>query len=161
LKIFINFSYDNSAKISKITLDFSKINSNLHINPKTMTDNQNPQTDEQLENTTELENSSTNSEENNTELNQEKPEKTEREMLIEQLQVEKKNVEEIAKKAQHDYIMLKYEFEGLINRTKNQEQDLKNTTLKDILKKFLPIVEQLIQSVTHIPAELLDNPRTQ
>jgi molecular chaperone GrpE (heat shock protein) len=126
-----------------------------------MTDNQNPQTDEQLENTTELENSSTNSEENNTELNQEKPEKTEREMLIEQLQVEKKNVEEIAKKAQHDYIMLKYEFEGLINRTKNQEQDLKNSTLKDILKKFLPIVEQLIQSVTHIPDELLDNPRTQ
>lgn len=73
------------------------------------------------------------------------------------LEAEVKKFEEIAKKAQYDYVMLKYEFDSLVNRTKQNEGDLKLATMRDNLKKFVPFVEELRQTVEHMPVALADD----
>ncbi len=80
---------------------------------------------------------------------------------VSELENEKKKFEEIGKKAQHDYIMLKYEFDSLINRLEKTEKELKTSTMIANLKKIIPFVEELRQTIEHTPAEIADNSRTQ
>ncbi len=72
-----------------------------------------------------------------------------------------KDAEEIAKKAQYDYIMLKSEFDSYVRRMESDEKEGKVGALIDVAKKLLPIVDQLGQSVSHIPADLDSNTRAQ
>jgi molecular chaperone GrpE (heat shock protein)/8-oxo-dGTP pyrophosphatase MutT (NUDIX family) len=68
-----------------------------------------------------------------------------------------KELEEIAKKAQYDYIMLKSEFDSYVRRMESDAKEGKVGQLVELAKKLLPIIDQLWQSVAHIPTELLDN----
>ncbi len=68
-----------------------------------------------------------------------------------------KDAEEIAKKAQYDYIMLKSEFDSYIRRMESDSKEWKINQLIELAKKLLPIIDQLGQSVSHIPADLEDN----
>jgi 8-oxo-dGTP diphosphatase len=68
-----------------------------------------------------------------------------------------KELEEIAKKAQYDYIMLKSEFDSFVRRVEWESKEGKVQQLVELSKKLLPIVDQLWQSVSHIPADLEDN----
>lgn len=68
-----------------------------------------------------------------------------------------KDAEEIAKKAQYDYIMLKSEFDSYIRRMESDSKESKVNQLVELAKKLLPIIDQLGQSVSHIPADLEDN----
>ena len=68
-----------------------------------------------------------------------------------------KELEEIAKKAQYDYIMLKSEFDSYIRRMESDSKEWKINQLVELAKKLLPIIDQLGQSVSHIPADLEDN----
>jgi 8-oxo-dGTP diphosphatase len=68
-----------------------------------------------------------------------------------------KELEEIAKKAQYDYIMLKSEFDSYVRRMEADTKESKVNQLVELSKKLLPIVDQLGQSVSHIPADLEGN----
>lgn len=70
-----------------------------------------------------------------------------------------KELEEIAKKAQYDYIMLKSEFDSYIRRIEADSKESKINQLVELSKKLLPIIDQLGQSVSHIPADLEANTR--
>lgn len=68
-----------------------------------------------------------------------------------------KELEDIAKNAQYNYIMLKSEFDSLVRRTENDSKEGKVNQLVELAKKLTPIIDQLGQTVSHIPAELADN----
>jgi molecular chaperone GrpE len=68
-----------------------------------------------------------------------------------------KELEDIAKNAQYSYIMLKSEFDSLVRRTENDGKESKVNQLIDLAKKLTPIIDQLGQTVAHIPTELTDN----
>ncbi len=76
---------------------------------------------------------------------------------ISQLQKKLKDAEEIAKKAQYDYIMLKSEFDSYVRRVEGDNKESKVQQLVELVKKLTPIIDQLGQSVTHMPADLEDN----
>lgn len=77
--------------------------------------------------------------------------------IIDELQKKLKDAEEIAKKAQYDYIMLKSEFDSYVRRIEADTKESKVNQLVELSKKLLPIVDQLGQSVSHIPADLEGN----
>ena len=68
-----------------------------------------------------------------------------------------KNIEEVAKKAQHDYVMLKYDFDSYQRRVESDNKEQKTQILIDLMKKLLPLIDQLSYSVANIPAELEGN----
>lgn len=68
-----------------------------------------------------------------------------------------KDTEEIAKKAQYDYFMVKWEFDSYVRRVEAETKESKVNQLVDVAKKLLPIVDQLWQSVHHMPADLESN----
>jgi molecular chaperone GrpE (heat shock protein) len=68
-----------------------------------------------------------------------------------------KELEDIAKNAQYSYIMLKSEFDSLVRRTENDAKESKVNQLIELAKKLTPIIDQLGQTVAHIPVELTDN----
>lgn len=68
-----------------------------------------------------------------------------------------KDAEEIAKKAQYDYIMLKGEFDSYVRRVEWDNKEAKVQQLVDLTKKLTPIIDQLGQSVSHMPADLQEN----
>lgn len=76
---------------------------------------------------------------------------------LEELQAKVKNLEEVAKKAQYDYVMLKYDFDSYQRRVEQDGKDNKAQTLIDIMKKLLPLIDQLSYSVDHMPEDLKDN----
>lgn len=53
--------------------------------------------------------------------------------------------------------MLKSEFDSLVRRTENDSKEGKVNQLVELAKKLTPIIDQLGQTVSHIPAELADN----
>lgn len=53
--------------------------------------------------------------------------------------------------------MLKSEFDSYVRRMQVEQQEGKTTYLIDAIKKMLPIIEHLEQSVDHIPTDLQDN----
>lgn len=77
--------------------------------------------------------------------------------IIEDLQKKLKDTEEIAKKAQYDYFMVKSEFDSYVKRVEADSKEGKVNQLVEVAKKMLPIVDQLWQSVHHIPADLETN----
>lgn len=83
---------------------------------------------------------------------------------INQLQDEKKDLQaelekykQIATSAQSQYVLLKYDFDGLINRTQKEKAESEVKALVDYVKKFLPFIEQLKKSIENIPNDIKDN----
>ena len=58
--------------------------------------------------------------------------------------------EEIAKKAQIDYINLKSDFDFLLRQTKLKEETLEQETLIKVVKNLLPFLEDLRKSLLHL-----------
>lgn len=70
-----------------------------------------------------------------------------------QLEGQVRDQTEIAKKAQSDYIHMKFDFESLVRRTDEQNKTGKVDTLIDIVKKFTPFIDSLRTSLDNIPEE--------
>lgn len=79
------------------------------------------------------------------------------EAKIIQLEVQLRDQSEIAKKAQSDYIHMKFDFEGLVRRTDESNKTMKVDTLVDVVKKFAPFIDSLRTSLDNIPADERDN----
>lgn len=79
------------------------------------------------------------------------------EQSVEELQAKIKDLEEVAKKAQYDYVMLKYDFDSYQRRMEQDAKDGKSQMLADIMKKFLPVIDQLSYSVDHMPEDMKSN----
>ena len=68
-----------------------------------------------------------------------------------------KELEEIAKKAQYDYVMLKSDFDSYVKRVEWEDKETKLNHLIDTVKKLTPIIDHLGQSIDHIPDDLQGN----
>ena len=79
------------------------------------------------------------------------------EAKIIQLEVQLRDQSEIAKKAQSDYIHMKFDFDGLVRRTDESNKTMKIDTLTDVVKKFAPFIDSLRTSLENIPADERDN----
>lgn len=79
------------------------------------------------------------------------------EAKILQLETQLRDQTEIAKKAQSDYIHMKFDFEGLVRRTDESNKTMKVDTLVDVVKKFAPFIDSLRTSLDNIPADERDN----
>jgi molecular chaperone GrpE len=89
---------------------------------------------------------------------QKKGEPRDEKKLNEQLQTLITEKEEIAKKAQIDYINLKADFDFLVRQTQIKEQSLEQETLLKVIKKLLPFVEDLRKSLYHLTDEQKTTP---
>lgn len=83
---------------------------------------------------------------------------------IEELQTQIKNLESkladaeaITKKAQSDYIHMKFDFDSYMRRNEEQAKTTKVDTLVDVVKKFTPFIDGLRQSLANIPEEHIDD----
>ena len=74
------------------------------------------------------------------------------------LEVQKKEQEEITKKAQYDYINLKVDFDRYQRLNQEKEKNLEVEKTVDVAAKFLPFVEELRKVVAHIPEDKKDDP---
>ena len=79
------------------------------------------------------------------------------EAKIIQLEVQLRDQSEIAKKAQSDYIHMKFDFDGLVRRTDESNKTMMIDTLTDVVKKFAPFIDSLRTSLENIPADERDN----
>ncbi len=77
---------------------------------------------------------------------------------IDKLAKDLAEMNQIATKAQHDYINLKMDFDSYQSRTESRQADQKIDTLTDVVKKFLPFVESLRKSLDTISEEMRDQP---
>jgi molecular chaperone GrpE len=77
---------------------------------------------------------------------------------ITHLQAQLTEKEEIAKKAQIDYINLKADFDFLFRQTKTKEQSLEQDTIVKVVKKLIPFVEDLRKSLLHLTEEQKSEP---
>ena len=66
--------------------------------------------------------------------------------------------EEIAKKAQVDYIHLKADFDFLVRQTKMKEETAEQENLLKVVKKLLPFVEDLRKSLENLSLEQKEEP---
>jgi molecular chaperone GrpE len=82
------------------------------------------------------------------------------EQRIIQLEKEKKELEEIAKRSQYDYINLKTDFDRYQRQIKESSQHMELDSLLSIVKKFLPFIEDLRKSLENITDEHTDDPLT-
>ena len=69
--------------------------------------------------------------------------------------------EEIAKRAQSDYIRLKMDMDSYVSRTEAAQKEMKVQWLLDIAKKLLPSVYQLHLMTISCPEDLATNSRAQ
>lgn len=69
--------------------------------------------------------------------------------------------EEIAKRAQSDYIRLKMDMDAYVSRTESAKHEMKLEWLLSIAKKLLPSVYQLKLMHDSCPADLTQNPWAQ
>jgi len=76
---------------------------------------------------------------------------------INQLEIEKKDSLEIARKAQYDYINLKMDFDRIQRQMEEQKKSGFVDSLVQISKKILPFVEQLRVSLDHVLEENKDD----
>ena len=79
---------------------------------------------------------------------------------IVQLEKEKKELEEIAKRSQYEYINLKMDFDRYQRQTKESSQNMELDSLLMVVKKFLPFIEDLRKSLENITDEHKDDPLT-
>jgi molecular chaperone GrpE (heat shock protein) len=80
------------------------------------------------------------------------------ELELIKLQAQLAEKEEIAKKAQIDYINLKADFDFLVRQTKMKEASLEQDILIKVVKKLLPFVEDLRKSLLHFTDEQKTEP---
>ena len=80
------------------------------------------------------------------------------EARIEQLEKEKKEIEEIAKRSQYEYINLKTDFDRYQRQIEESSQSMELDSLLAVVKKFLPFVEDLRKSLENIREEYKDDP---
>ncbi len=79
---------------------------------------------------------------------------------IAQLEKEKKEFEEIAKRSQYEYINLKMDFDRYQRQTKESSQNMELDSLLMVVKKFLPFIEDLRKSLENITDDYRDDPLT-
>jgi len=79
---------------------------------------------------------------------------------IAQLEREKKELEEIAKRSQYEYINLKVDFDRYQRQMKDSSHEMELNSLLSIVKKFLPFIEDLRKSLENITDEHKDDPLT-
>jgi molecular chaperone GrpE (heat shock protein) len=79
---------------------------------------------------------------------------------IAQLEKEKKELEEIAKRSQYEYINLKMDFDRYQRQTKESSQNMELDSLLVVVKNFLPFIEDLRKSLENITDEHKDDPLT-
>ena len=84
--------------------------------------------------------------------------------IIAQLQAQIKTLEnklseteQITKKAQSDYIHMKFDFDSYMTRNEEQAKTAKVDTLIEVVKKFTPFIDGLRQSLANIPEEEQDD----
>lgn len=77
-----------------------------------------------------------------------------------QLEKEKKELEEIAKRSQYEYINLKVDFDRYQRQMKESSQNMELDSLLSVVKKFLPFIEDLRKSLENITDEHMDDPLT-
>lgn len=65
--------------------------------------------------------------------------------------------EQITKKAQSDYIHIKFDFDSYMLRNEEQAKTAKVDTLIEVVKKFTPFMDGLRQSLANIPEEEKDD----
>ena len=80
------------------------------------------------------------------------------EVRIEQLEQEKKEIEEIAKRSQYEYVNLKVDFDRYQRQIQESTQFMELDSLFIVVKKFLPFVEDLRKSLENITEEYKDDP---
>lgn len=79
---------------------------------------------------------------------------------IAQLEKEKKEIEEIAKRSQYEYINLKTDFDRYQRQIKESSQNMEIDSLLSVVKKFLPFIEDLRKSLENITEEHMEDPLT-
>jgi len=79
---------------------------------------------------------------------------------IAQLEAEKKELEEIAKRSQYEYINLKMDFDRYQRQIKESSQNMEIDSLLSVVKKFLPFIEDLRKSLENITDEHKEDPLT-
>ncbi len=82
------------------------------------------------------------------------------EQRIVQLEKEKQEIQEIAKRSQYDYINLKTDFDRYQRQIKESSQHMEVESLLSVVKKFLPFIEDLRKSLENITDEHKDDPLT-
>ena len=80
---------------------------------------------------------------------------------LEKLQKEYNEQTEILKRAQHDYINLKFDFDRFQKYTEEKDKDSETNSLISSVKKFLPFVEDLRKSLDTLPEEKKSDPLAQ
>lgn len=80
---------------------------------------------------------------------------------LEQLQKKYDEQTEILKRAQHDYINLKFDFDRFQKQVEERERDGELNSLISSVKKFLPFVEDLRKSLNTLPEEKKSDPLAQ
>ncbi len=76
---------------------------------------------------------------------------------IKDLESKLADAEAITKKAQSDYIHMKFDFDSYMRRNEEQAKTAKVDTLVDVVKKFTPFIDGLRQSLANIPEEHADD----
>jgi molecular chaperone GrpE (heat shock protein) len=77
-----------------------------------------------------------------------------------QLEKDKKELEEIAKRSQYEYINLKMDFDRYQRQIKESLQNMEIDSLLLMVKKFLPFIEDLRKSLENITEEHKEDPLT-
>ncbi len=80
--------------------------------------------------------------------------------LLQRIQTLEKQLaesQEITKRAQSDYLRLKWDMDALIERTNLANAQLKDDTFVIVAQKVLPWIMQLQQTLQHIPGELAES----
>jgi molecular chaperone GrpE (heat shock protein) len=81
-----------------------------------------------------------------------------KDIKIQQLENALQEQVEISKRAQHDYINLKRDFDRYMQNMKEKSASLEVDTLINVVKKFLPFVENLRKSLATIADDQKDSP---
>lgn len=76
---------------------------------------------------------------------------------IKELESKLADAEAITKKAQSDYIHMKFDFDSYMRRNEESAKTAKIDTLVDVVKKFTPFIDGLRQSLANIPDEQRDD----
>ena len=82
------------------------------------------------------------------------------EAKIAHLEKEKKELEEIAKRSQYEYINLKTDFDRYQRQIQESSRSMETDSLISVVKKFLPFVEDLRKSLENITDEHKEDPLT-
>ena len=77
-----------------------------------------------------------------------------------QLEKEKKELEEIAKRSQYEYINLKTDFDRYQRQMQESSHEMEVNSLLSVVKKFLPFIEDLRKSLENITDDHKEDPLT-